>query len=144
MKHNKRAFTDGVNGDIWEKIYKEADRMKVEPEVKKVKSHITVEEAIVFGKTNPDIGKWIVCNEAADGAAGAEADHRGTYEKELGKEKYMKAKLTIVLKRLSAIEKDIRNKDEGASDIVEGLIATAEAQAQTWCAESTMRTKRKI
>ena len=49
----------------------------------------------------------------------------------------MEAKLTIVLKRLSAIEMDIRNKDEGTTDTVEG-------QAQTWCAESEMRTKRKI
>ena len=45
------------------------DRMGTRPIVKKVKSHITVDEAIVFGKTNPDIGRWIVCNEAADGAA---------------------------------------------------------------------------
>ena len=118
--------------------------MAFKPEVKKVKSHITVNEAIIFGRTNTDIGKWIVCNEAADGAAGTEADHRGSYEKELTKEKYMKAKLTIVLKRISAIEMDIRNKDERVPDTVEGIIAAAASQAQTWCAESTMRTKRKI
>ena len=53
------------------------DMMKVKPKIAKVKSHVTPEEMVVYGRNNPDIDKWVISNECADAAAGAEADHKG-------------------------------------------------------------------
>ena len=45
------------------------DRMVTKPTVHKIKSHMTAAEMVVFSRTNPDIAKWVISNEAADGAA---------------------------------------------------------------------------
>ena len=74
---------------------------------------IATEELIVCHRYNSDIARWAISNEAADGAAGAEADHQGEHEKELKDKDYMNGLLWKILKRTSAIEMDIRMRGEG-------------------------------
>ena len=66
--------------------------------------------------------RWIYSNEAADVAADASADHRGRHASELKAEEFNVARLTIILKRISAIDLDIREKDEGVPVTAENII----------------------
>ena len=84
LKHNKAAYMKGANSDIWTDIFERMEGMRIKPTVHKVKSHLTKEEILIFARTNPDIVRWAINNEAADGAAGVEADHQGDHAKELG------------------------------------------------------------
>ena len=104
--------------------------MNIWPTIHKVKSHLTTEELIVCHRHNVDIARWAISNEAADGAAGAEADHQGGHEKELKNEDYMHGLLWKVLKRTSAIEMDIRMRDEGVPITAENIVVAAEAVAE--------------
>ena len=84
-------------------IYNRMDELRIRPSLHKVKSHITMPEVMSLMLTNPDAAKWLICNEAADAAAGAYADHLGSFEKELKEEEFYKAQLWKAIKRTSAI-----------------------------------------
>ena len=88
---------------------------------------------MIFAKNNDDIARWAISNEAADGAAGEEADNQGGHEKVLRHQDYMHAQLWRILKRTSAIELDIRLHDEGVPITAESIIASAEAIADERC-----------
>lgn len=83
----------------------------VEPEVQKIKSHITALDAVECGRSNKHIHKWIISNEAVDVAVEAEADRQGLHDNELRGEELLKARLWKVLLRIWAIEKDVRLSD---------------------------------
>ena len=89
LPHNRVAYKKGTNADIWCEIYDLIDAMRVWPTIHKVKSHLTTEELIVCHQHNSDIDRWAISNEAADGAAGAEADHQEAHEKELKDQDFM-------------------------------------------------------
>ena len=93
---------------------------------------------------NRDIDKWVIGNEAADAAAGAVADHQGDHKKTLDDEEKAVAQLWKVMKRISAIELDIRLKDEGVPMTAENVIAAAEAMTNEWCNADTERAKRRV
>ena len=144
IPYNRAAYKRGTNGDIWCEIYDIMDKMSIWPTIHKVKSHLTVEELIAFYRSNDDIARWAISNEAADGAAGAEADHQGGHDNELMKQDYMHAQLWRVLKRASAIEMDIRLHDEGVPITAESIIASVEAVAEERCMKEEERFKRCI
>ena len=80
---------------------------------------MTVPEVMSLMLSNPDAAKWLICNEAADAAAGAYADHLGSFEKELKAEEFYKAQLWKAIKRTSAIELHIRESQDERSDTAE-------------------------
>ena len=134
----------GPNADIWGKIYSRLDELRIKPSLHKVKSHITFEEIMVSSVKNRDIEKWVIGNEAADAAAGAVADHQGDHKKALDDEGKAVAQLWNVMRRISAIELDIRLKDEGVPMTAENVIAAAEAMTNEWCNADSERAKRRI
>ena len=101
---NRKTYREGRNGDIWREVYDRYDQLEVKPTVHKVKSHMTVPELMSLMLVNPEATKWMICNEAADAAAGTYADHLGSFEKELKDEEFHKAQLWKAIKRTSAIE----------------------------------------
>ena len=78
---NRKAHAEGKNGDIWREVCAQMDRMQIKPTVHKIKSHLTVIEAAGLLITSPHAAERLICNEAADAAAGAYADHLGKFEK---------------------------------------------------------------
>ena len=66
------------------------DRMAVKPTIHKIKSHMTVIEAASLLITNQHAAEWLICNEAADAAAEAYADHLEDFDKELKSEEFYK------------------------------------------------------
>ena len=92
------------------------DRMAVKPTIHKIKSHMTVIEAASLLITNPYAAEWLICNEAADAAAGAYADQLGKFDKELKDEEFHKAQLWKAIKRTSAIELHIRSSEDDMRD----------------------------
>ena len=84
---NRKAYQEGRNGDIWREVYAQIDSLKTKPTIHKVKSHMTVPEVMSLMLSNPDAAKWLICNEAADAAAGAYADHLGSFEQKNSKQK---------------------------------------------------------
>lgn len=108
------------------------------------KNHIIVAEAASLLITNPHAPEWLICNEAADAAAGAYAGHLGDFAKELKDEEFYKAQLWKVVKRISAIELHIRRSEEDLGDAAEGIFAKAEAQTTDQTAETETGMKRKI
>ena len=141
---NRKTYQEGRNGDIWREVYDQYDRLEVKPTVHKVKSHMTVPEVMSLMLTNPEATKWLICNEAADAAAGTYADHLGDFDKELKAEEFYKAQLWKAIKRTSAIELHIRENQEERSDTAEGLLAKAEAATDDRTEEIEAGTKRKI
>ena len=124
---NRKTYQEGRNGDIWREVYEQFDRLDVKPTIHKVKSHMTVPEVMNLMLSNPDATKWLICNEAADAAAGTYADHLGSFDKELKAEEFYKAQLWKAIKRTSAIELHIRENQDERCDTAEGLLARAEA-----------------
>ena len=123
--HNRKAYSEGKNGDIWREVYVQLDRMTIKPTIHKIKSHMTVAEAMSLMLTNPFAAEWLICNEAADAAAGAYADHLGKFEKELKEEEFHNAQLWKAIKRTSAIELCIRSSEDDMGDTAEGILAKA-------------------
>lgn len=105
------------------------DRMKIKPATHKINSHMTVIEAASLLITNPYAAEWLICNEAADAAAGAYADRLGDFDKELKSEEFYKAQLWKAIKRISAIELHIRSSEDDLGDTAEGFLTKAEAQS---------------
>ena len=79
---NRKTYQEGRNGDIWREVYDQFAKLEVKPTVHKVKSHMTVPELMSLMLVNPEATKWMICNEAADAAAGTYADHLGSFDKE--------------------------------------------------------------
>ena len=42
--------------------------------------HMSIEEALVYGRRNPDIDNCVIRNECADAAAEAEVDGQGRHD----------------------------------------------------------------
>ena len=122
----------------------QVDRMHIKPTVHKIKSHLTTVEAASLLLTNPHAAEWLICNEAADAAAGTYADHLGSFDKELKAEEFYKAQLWKAIKRTSAIEMHIRENQDDRCDTSEGLLAKAEAATADKTEEIKTGTKRKI
>ena len=55
--------------------------MTVKPTIHKIKSHMTVAEALGLMLTHLFAAEWPICNEAGDAVARAYADHLGKFEK---------------------------------------------------------------
>ena len=140
---NRKAYAEGRNGDIWREVYVQMDRMTIKPTIHKNKSHMTVIEAASLLLTNPFAAEWLICNEAADVAAGAYADHLGKFDKELKDEEFYKAQLWKAIKRTSAIELHIRNSEDDMGDTAEGILATTEAMAAHKADDTETGMKRK-
>ena len=118
--------------------------MTIKPTIHKIKSHMTVAEAMSLMLTNPFAAEWLICNEAADAAAGAYADHLGKFEKELKEEEFHKAQLWKAIKRTSAMELHIRSREDDMRDTVEGILAKAEAMTANKTEGTETGMKRKI
>ena len=78
---NRNAYSEGRNRDIWREVYVQLDRMTIKPTIHKIKSHMTLAEAMSLLLTSPFAAEWLICNEAANAAAGVYADHLGKFEK---------------------------------------------------------------
>ena len=142
--HNRAKYMKGPNADIWGRIYSRMDELRIKPTLHKVKSHITIEEIMVCCERNKDIDKRVISNEAADAAAGAIADHQGDHKETLDSESKATSQLWAAMKRISAIELDIRLKDEGVPMTAENVIAAAEAMTSEWCNADNERAKRRL
>ena len=141
---NRKAYAEGRNGDIWREVYVQMDRMAVKPTIHKIKSHMTVIEAASLLITNPYAAEWLICNEAADAAAGAYADHLGKFDKELKDEEFHTAQLWKAINRTSAIELHIRSSEDDMGDTAEGILAKAEAMTADRNEDTETGMKRKM